>query len=145
MRRTRVTPSTVLRSGVFVAILVVAGCRAQNSTPALHELQRAKSGNVDVVLLSSGDALKQGKDQAVVEFRSASDQQPLDVRNVKVNATMPMAGMPPMIGSTTVQSAGTAGRYLVATDLSMSGSWRIGIEWDGPDGHRSVSFSGTVR
>jgi hypothetical protein len=128
-----------------LALALTAACGSRRDEPALHELQHAKSGAMDVVLLSASDALRQGKDQAYLEFRASGDQKLVDVGAVKVSATMTMAGMPPMIGNTDVQRTATPGRYAVATDLAMSGSWRLGIEWDGPAGRGSVTLPGRVQ
>ncbi len=62
-----------------------------------------------------------------------------------MNATMPMAGMPPMMGSSFVNKTEVAGRYAVDTDLSMVGSWRSQIAWDGPAGKGKCQMPGTVR
>jgi hypothetical protein len=107
-------------------------------------MQHAKSGDLNVVLLASSDALKPGKDQAFIEFRSPSNQL-VDVGMVTVNATMPMAGMPPMMGSSFVKKTNTTGRYLIDTDLSMAGTWRLEVAWDGPSGNGRVTMPGTVR
>jgi len=112
--------------------------------PGLKELQRASAGDMNVVLLASGDALKSGKDTAYLEFRSGSDQHLADVGTVKVSATMPMQGMAPMMGSMFVHKTETAGRYLIDTDLGMIGTWQIGVEWDGPAGTGKVMMSGPV-
>jgi hypothetical protein len=50
-----------------------------------------------------------------------------------------------MIGNTAITPSGTAGRYEVATDLGMAGSWRIGLEWDGPAGKGTASLQGRVQ
>jgi hypothetical protein len=126
-------------------LLGTTACTHRDDPPTLKELQRAKSGTINVVLLAAADALPQGKGQAVLEFRSSTDARLVDVGAVKVNATMSMAGMPPMIGGTSVQRTDTAGRYALETDLSMAGSWRIGVEWDGPAGRGTATLPGTVR
>ena len=114
--------------------------------PGLKELQRTSAGEMTVVLLASGDALKSGKDTAYLEFRTGGDQHLTDVGTVKVSATMPMAGMPPMMGSMFVHTTQTAGRYSIDTDLGMIGTWQIGVEWDGgPSGAGKVAFSGNVQ
>ena len=129
-----------------VLMTSLAGCTRQGDNPTkFTELSRTKSAGVDVVMLTTSGGLKPGKDQVFLEFRSSSDGRLVDAGTVKVSATMPMAGMPPMIGATTVERSDTAGRYRVGTDLSMSGSWRIGVEWDGPAGRGSVSLPGIVR
>jgi len=127
---------------VAAAALVMA-CGGGQSAP-LKELQRAKSGSMDIVLLSSNDAIRQGKDTVVLEFRNASAAL-VDVGTVTVNATMTMAGMAPMIGDGVVTPSATKGRYEVATDLSMAGTWRLNVAWDGPAGKGSVSMPGTAR
>jgi hypothetical protein len=130
---------------ITAVLAVVAGCGgAEQSSAPLRELQRTRAGNLDVVMLSDRDALSQGKGSFVLEFRSR-DGQLVDVGNVKVNATMPMAGMAPMIGTVAVEQGGVAGRYRVASDFSMAGSWRIGVDWDGPAGRESATLPGRVR
>ena len=106
----------------------------------LMELQRIRSGNVDVVLLSPNEALRVSKDTVVVEFRSAADGRLVDVGDVRATATMAMAGAP-MTGAIDVTPTETAGRYSVVTDLEMVGDWRIGLEWNGPAGRGTASLS----
>lgn len=127
---------------VMVVATLLAACGRQDAP--LKELQRAKSGSMDIVLLSSNDAIRQGKDTVVLEFRNASAAL-VDVGTVTVNATMTMAGMAPMIGDGVVTPSATKGRYDVATDLSMAGTWRLNVAWDGPAGKGSVSMPGTAR
>ena len=135
----------IKRLMLLVTLIFNAGCMSTADDAArLQELQRAKAGAIDVVLLSSRDALKQGKDSSILEFRSGSDQGLVDVGTVKVSATMPMAGMSPMIGSANVRPAGV-GRYALETDLSMAGSWRLAVEWDGPAGKGSASLPGQAQ
>ena len=129
---------------LIVGTLALIGCTSSTSAP-LKELQRVNAGQMQVVLLSTGDAIKQGKDQAFLEFRAGSDRHLVDVGTVKVSATMSMAGMSPMIGATMVTRTDTVGRYGIDTDLGMAGSWRIGVEWDGPQGHGTATLPGTVR
>jgi YtkA-like len=118
-------------------------CGGEKAASNLKELQRAKSGDLQVVLLASGDALKE-KDQATLEFRSGNAL--VDVGTVTMNATMAMgSGMPPMMGSSFVNRTDTPGRYAVETDMSMAGAWRFEIRWDGPAGKGSVTMPGTVR
>ena len=123
------------------AALLFAACGGQSAP--LKELQRVKSGPFDIVLLSPNDALRQGKDSVVLEFRNASGAL-VDAGTVMVNATMTMAGMAPMIGDGVVTPTATKGRYEVATNLSMAGTWRFTVTWDGPAGKGSVSMPGTA-
>jgi hypothetical protein len=130
------------RKLVFIPLLVALHIACGGGEPAtLMELQRVRSGNVDVVMLSSNETLRDGKDTAVVEFRSVADGRLVDVGDVQATATMPMAGMAPMIGMVDVTPTDIAGRYSMATDLSMAGDWRIGVEWNGPAGQGTASLS----
>jgi YtkA-like len=131
---------------ILIAIVVAsaaAGCERASNSPKLNELQKARSGNLEVVLLSSNDALRQGKDEFTLEFRSP-DGTLVDAGTVRATATMPMPGSP-MFGSIDVRSTETKGRYAAAGDFSMAGTWRLSVEWDGPAGQGSVTFPGTVR
>ena len=121
----------------------VAGCQKAEQAPPLKALQRARSGTINVVLLSDADALRRGKDSFVLEFRGA-DGQLVDVGTVSITATMTMPGMSPMFGDTAVKATATTGRYDVTSDLSMAGTWRVNVEWNGPAGRGSASLPGTV-
>jgi len=130
-------------AGCVVALLLLSACGGGNQALSLKELQRVKSGALNIVLLSEGDALKQGKGGFVLEFRDASNNL-VDVGNVTISATMPMAGMAPMFGDNTVMATQTRGRYEVASNFGMAGTWRLNISWNGPDGSGSAAMSGTV-
>lgn len=131
-----------MRSLILTLVVLVA-VACGNKATELKELQRAKSGALNVVLLSSGDSLKQGQSNFAVEFRDNAGNL-VDAGTVNVNATMPMAGMAPMIGDCTVTPTSTKGRYDVATNLGMAGTWRLQISWNGPAGQGSVSMPGSV-
>ena len=128
---------------IVAAVILGTGCSSA-SRPPLKEIQRVRSGNTDVVLLSPDEGLHQGKNAAVLEFRDISGAL-TDVGMVRVNATMPMAGMAPMMAGAEVRPTETKGRYDVACDFNMAGTWRMGVDWDGPAGRGSVTLPGTVR
>jgi hypothetical protein len=131
---------------LIVSTVVFAACTSSTSqSPKLTELQRTKSGDLEVVLLSSSDALPPGKSQPTLEFQTGADHHLVDVGSVKASATMSMPGMSPMLGSVFVNKTDTAGRYTIDADLGMTGTWRLTVEWDGPAGKGSASFPGTVR
>ena len=106
------------------------------------ELQRVRSGNLDVILLSDDGALTHPKDVVIIEFRRGETL--VDVGTVKGMATMPMAGLPAMMGSVFLEKGDVPGRYKAETDLSMSGGWQIKLEWDGPAGKGSASLDTTA-
>ena len=96
------------------------------------------------MLLSSDTAVNTGKDTFTVEFRATSDGRLVDVGEVKANATMPMTGMAPMFGPVDVERTAVPGRYWATSELSMAGEWRLSLEWEGPAGQGSVTFSPMV-
>jgi len=128
--------------GLASVVVVAAACRPGGTTN-LTELQRVKSGTLDVVLFSPRDALRRGKDEFTIEFRAADDHL-VDVGEVRGGATMPMAGTP-MFGSLDVKRTNVAGRYAATGEFSMAGTWRLSIEWNGPAGRGSVTFPGAVQ
>jgi hypothetical protein len=131
-------------AGMWCAALViglaVSGCGSTPDAAPLKELQKVRSGDVDVVLLSETGTLAQGKNSFVLEFGSA-DGRLRDVGAVRATATMPMAGMAPMFGTLDLRPSGTPGRYLVNGEFGMTGTWQIKVEWQGG----SATLSGAVR
>jgi YtkA-like len=129
------------RAWLFVVLLSI-GCGRGQTT--LTEVQRVRSGAIDVVLLSPHDLLRHGKDWFVIEFRSASGGTLVDVGDVRASATMPMPGAP-MFGSIDVKRSAEPGRYTADAQLDMAGTWRMTIQWQTQQGPESVMFSGTVQ
>ena len=119
-------------------VLTTAACGDKPAGSDQIELQRARSGNLDIVLLSNDGALTHGKDAFTLEFRRGDTL--VDVGTVKAGASMVMAGMAPMLGSVFLERGDVPGRYKAETDLSMSGGWQLKIEWDGPAGKGNASF-----
>jgi hypothetical protein len=126
----------------ILAVSLLSGCADRPAGSDQIELDRARSGDLDVVLLSSDGALTHGKDSFTVEFRRGDNL--VDVGTVKGAATMPMAGLPAMLGSVFVDPGDAPGRYTATTDLSMSGGWQLAVEWDGPAGKGRTSFDTVV-
>ena len=129
---------------ILVIAVTAAACGRANDAAKLNELQRVKSGTLDIVLLSPRDGLRHGKDTFVIEFRPTSGGNLIDVGSVKGSANMPMPGMP-MLGTLDVKRTDVAGRYEANGDFSMAGTWRMTIQWEGPAGQGSVTFPGTVQ
>ena len=126
----------------MTTVLLIASCR--RSEDQLTEWQRVKAGPLDVVLLSRQGAPRHGRDTLMIEFRSSSNGQLIDVGDVRATAMMPMTGMP-MIGSIDVTRGNTAGRYIAVAQLEMAGTWRIEIRWQGASGTGSATFASTVQ
>src|SRR5690348_13539422 len=119
-----------MNRATWIVLAVVGMLAAACSSPpagSMIEMQRAKAGAFDVVLLSPSGVLPQGKGFAILEFHDASGSL-VDVGAVKVNATMVMAGMAPMIAGSEVKPTPAPGRYEMATDFSMAGTWQLAVE-----------------
>jgi hypothetical protein len=128
----------------LLLVVLTVSCGGSNSSASLNEIARVRSGTLDVVLLSSKSALSPGKDSATLEFRAADGGRLVDVGTVKASASMPMGGMAPMMGGVAVQPADAPGRYRATSDLSMAGEWKVTVEWNGPAGAGSASFTQAV-
>jgi hypothetical protein len=98
---------------VMLAVTLVAlsgaACGRSDQGANATELQRLKSGALDVVLLSPHQGLSHGEDTFILEFRSSSNGSLVDVGEVRGSATMPMPGMP-MLGSIDVTRTSVPGR-----------------------------------
>lgn len=130
----------------LVMVACVVACGRPGETDRSSEAGRARSGDLDVVLLADQPALSLGKAVFTVEFRAASDPTRLvDVGRVKASATMAMPGTSPMFGSVSVEPTSTPGRYVANSELTMAGEWRMTLEWDGPAGRGSASVSPMVQ
>jgi YtkA-like/AcrB/AcrD/AcrF family len=145
------------RGRVFVALLVLAGAALAlwlvtrpggvepgGSTDETGTIvQRARAGELEVVVMSPGGTLKQGRNVFTLEFRSSGGQL-VDVGAVHASATMTMPGMV-MSGAMQIAGTGVPGRYQATAEFGMAGAWPIAIEWNGPAGRGSVSFEGMVQ
>jgi hypothetical protein len=129
---------------IVAASLAQSGCQRSSETENMTEARRVRSGDVDVVLLSPRAGIRHGRDSFFIEFRSASNGQLVNVEAVRMSAMMPMTGMP-MFGTVEVQPTGTPGRYAATSEMEMAGMWQMSVQWNGPAGPGSVSFSGTIQ
>jgi hypothetical protein len=127
-----------LIAAITVILAVVSCGNRVPEEPQLIELQRVRSGELDVILLSQDGSVTDGKDAVVVEFRRGDTL--TDVGAVKGFASMPMAGLPDMMGSAFLEPSKEPGRYNAELDLSMSGGWQLKLEWDGPAGRGKASI-----
>jgi YtkA-like len=137
--------ASIRTSLLIVATSVAAtfvSCRRADDQ--LTEWQRAKSGSVEVVLLSSHGVVRHGRDAIVIEFRSVGDGKLVDVGEPRASATMPMPGMP-MFGSINLKPTEAPGRYTADMELEMAGTWRFNVQWQDAAGSSSVGFSSAVQ
>ena len=127
---------------LFSAVLASVSCSRSTGESDVIELQRVRSGDLDVVLLSNDGTLSQDQDTMTIEFRRGDVL--VDAGAVKAAATMPMGALPEMQGSVFLTPGDVPGRYLAETDLTMSGGWTLKIEWDGPAGKGAAAFDVSV-
>jgi len=142
---TRLRHRSLALPALLLAAALTAGCaRAQPDEPPLLEVQRARDGAIEVVLLAPSDGLKPTRNYCTLEFRMGADRRLVDVGAVIVRTTMTMNGEP-MSGVSTAPQRVSRGRYTVQMVLAMTGNWQIGIDWDGPAGKGSVTFAAAVQ
>jgi Cu(I)/Ag(I) efflux system membrane protein CusA/SilA len=106
-------------------------------------VQQVRAGDLQIVVLSPTGTLHQGRNTFAIEFRSANGSL-VDVGTVRASANMTMPGMV-MSGGLEVTRTNVPGRYQATGEFGMAGAWPMAVEWDGPAGHGSVSFQGTVQ
>ena len=135
---------TICGVASLAAVTFVVACSGGGAAGSrLKEVQRVKSGELDIVLLSEDGALHQGKDAFVIEFRKA-DGSLVDAGTVSTSANMVIPGMT-MPGTVRVERSDVLGRYRATGAFGMAGGWQMKVEWNGPVGQGSVSFDGTVQ
>ena len=139
---TRVIRRICAVAAVTTAAFVIACGGGGASDSGLKEVQRVKSGDLDIILLSEDGALNQGKDAFVIEFRRGDSL--VDAGTVTTSANMAMPGMT-MPASVEVEKSDVPGRYRATGDFGMAGGWQMKVDWNGPIGQGSVSFDGTVQ
>ena len=124
-------------------LVVMAGC-SRPPEGTLKELARQDVGDLDVVLLAPSETLPQGSGFALLEFRDGNGML-VDVGTARVSATMPMPGAPTMAGGSELKPTPAPGRFEVATDLSMAGTWFLEVNWIGPAGQGSTRLESRVK
>jgi hypothetical protein len=129
-------------AALAAAVALVSACSGPPEG-TMRELQRARAGGLDVVLLAPSAALPRGQGFAILEFRESSGAL-VNVGTVRVRATMPHPGAETMVGRSDVKPTPAPGRYEISTDFSMAGNWFFDIEWEGQRGRGSVRLEGTV-
>ncbi len=107
-------------------------------------IQTVRAGALEIVLRSPDGALRQGRNTFTIEFRRPDTGTLVDVGIVRASGNMPMPGMV-MSSGLQLTPSGVAGRYVAAAEFGMAGAWQMAIEWDGPAGHGSVNFQGSVQ
>jgi hypothetical protein len=113
---------------VVILGLTLTACSKSSGSSSGGELKQVaqqRVGDYVVTLLAEQGQLKQGPNKYVMEFRKASDNQLVDVGEVKLSSRMPMPGMSDMTGGASATPSGTPGRYNIESDFEMRGKWNF--------------------
>ena len=111
----------------------------------LKTIHSQKTNDVVVTLQNASGQWTTGKNEFVLAFASAKDQQPVDAGKASLSTSMAMPGMAPMIAGATLTPDKTPGRYLGTISFQDRGTRQVTVSWDGPAGKGSVKFSVNVR
>lgn len=126
--------------GLVMMILTVVA--AVGVAAELKPIKTQKAGELTVSVLSETGQWKPGKNTFTLEF--TKDGKPIDVGTARLNTSMPMPGMAPMIAGATLGPDGS-GRYKGSVSFPDSGDRQVTVSWDGPAGKGSTRFTVPVR
>jgi hypothetical protein len=124
--------------------LILGGCKTA-AVAETKEIQTQRTASVMITLLNAKGELAMGQNRFIISFRSAANNQPLDVGTVTIGSSMAMPGMAPMTAPVELEPAGSPGQYAAKSDFAMSGAWKFEVRWDGPAGRGVTSFNANVR
>jgi Cu(I)/Ag(I) efflux system membrane protein CusA/SilA len=133
-----------LAGGALVWRALRDGDASGQGAPAGSEVQRLRSGRLDIIVRSPTGTLRQGRNTFTIELRAVDSGALVDIGTLEGSANMPMPGMV-MSSGLDVQPTGVVGRYQATAEFGMAGAWQFALEWDGPAGRGAASFEGTVR
>ena len=127
-----------------LAALILGGCKSA-TVAETKEIQTQRTKELVITLLNEKGELAMGQNRFIIAFRSASNNQSVDVGTVTVGSSMAMPGMAPMTAPIELEPAGTTGQYAAKGDFAMSGAWKFDVRWNGPAGSGSAWFNTNVR
>ena len=122
---------TIGRIALLFVLPLCISCNRQPST--LTQIQQQRSGDYIVTLLNDTGAVKQHSNKLTLEFRNASTNEPANVNNVQIQASMRMPGASPMFGDLSTTKQIGPGRYDFDADFPMAGQWSFGVTFE-PNG-----------
>ncbi len=126
-----------MRSRLTLLAILLVSCSRQPTE--FKPIQQQRTGDYTVTLLNETGALKQHTDHLRLEIRNASTNEPANVNNVQIQASMVMPGMGPMFGTlSTPKQAGT-GQYDLNAEFGMAGQWNLVVTFD-PNGHAQFAL-----
>ena len=128
----------------LTAVLVLTVNAGMAAAADMKPIHTQKTKDVVVTLANEAGQWKEGKNNFVLEFASATDKKPVDAGKVSLNTSMTMSGMAPMIAGASLTSDGP-GRYRGTIEFPDRGTRQVTVTWDGPAGKGSTKFSVPVR
>ncbi len=133
-------------TGVILGVLLATGGTATAAFAGeLKAVHTRKAKDVVISIKSESGQWTRGDNSFVLEFTSAGGNQPLDVGRVRLEASMAMPGMAPMLAGATLTPDRTPGRFAGTISFPDPGSRQVTVRWDGPAGRGSATFSVPVR
>ena len=130
--------------GLAVVVVLAAWLAGPAIAADLKPIKTQKAKDVNVRVLSESGQWKPGRNSFVLEFSSAKDDRPVDVGKVRLNTSMSMPGMAPMLAGATLEPNGP-GRYRGTITFPDNGDRQVTVAWDGPAGKGSTRFTVPVR
>jgi hypothetical protein len=126
----------------FLSVLAVLGLSSSCNKPGtnLVQIQQQRSGDYSLALFNDNGVVKQHSNRLVLEVRNASTNEPADVNNLQVQASMRMPGMGPMFGTVSTTRKTGPGRYEFDAEFSMAGQWSCLVTFD-PSGRAQFNLN----
>ena len=123
---------------LFAFVVLPVSCNKQSDN--LVQVLEARSGDYLVTLLNDTGAVKQHSNKFTLEIRNAASNEPANVTNVQIQASMRMPGMGPMFGNVSSTRQTGPGRYKFDADFSMAGQWLFVVTFD-PNGRAQFNVN----
>jgi Cu(I)/Ag(I) efflux system membrane protein CusA/SilA len=118
----------------------VGSLPAASGTP--FATQKVK--DLTVNFINPKDQLENAMNHILIEFRDSASGELVDVGTVKFDLDMNMSGMV-MHNGATIEPTGTPGQYRATVKPAMGGDWIATLNYEGPHGEGSTSFSVNVK
>jgi Cu(I)/Ag(I) efflux system membrane protein CusA/SilA len=116
---------------------------APRAATALGEPFATRTVNDLTVNFYAAGGLRPTQNEVTIEFIDTATGRPVDVGAVKFELVMNMPGMVMNSGSE-ITPTGDPGRYRAKIKPDMAGDWNAKLDYDGPQGRGSLSFSLTI-
>jgi hypothetical protein len=117
----------MIHRGSLLLVLCLLLCACRNDE--FKVVKQQEIGEYTLSILTPTGSIKNGANDVILEFRKTSDKQLVDVSPVEISPVMEMPGMAPMMGTTTITTTDTPGRYRATAALTMAGLWKFTVKF----------------